>query len=157
MKKVNCVYTTSKYKLRNISFEGHFFNPEDFIRRISKTDHTNEPLSNDAINAHIYKKMQRIFEDEEKNTIFYVIRNLEFTVIENIHSMITQIYPDGEFEFNFFILEEELYLLENLPTKLIEFFDYILIFEQKSLKRKKHILTIENKKINLDLVSTIEL
>lgn len=133
MKKINCVYVSNKYMLREIdlrdTFNGYFyFDTNEFVQRISKFDKTNKELNVDAVNASIYRKVQRALLENDFKMIFYVFRNLERGVIEDIKKMVESI--NGKYyDFNFFISKNDTKLLIDIPNYIFQLFDNLIIHD----------------------------
>ena len=138
-----CVYL-NKFNCKDIDFKQDFnnvyyFNPAKSISKRKQEDHTDEKLSNDAINAYIFTKVRRAFDSKISDKMFYVIESFEESIFVNIKKMVNQVSNnfDETCPIDFFILEEDIYLLERLTPKMKEIIDNVIIYQQNSSTVKK--------------------
>ena len=93
------VYSSNKFKIKKVDFrslieKSTYFNPEEAIKRISREDHTESMLSVNASNAYIIGKVRRLLDNSEFDTLFYVIQNLEESVLLSVNSMLDVLGTD---------------------------------------------------------------
>lgn len=137
--KFFCVYSTNKYKLKDIKFKNiipesaYFFNTEEIAKRIAKPDYTQEELDNRALSAYIYKKLQSILTNDSYESIFYRIKNLEISVILNLKELVQEINP--EYDLIFCIPDSDTYILDDLPKDLLGMFSDTYVIKKGRIQR----------------------